>query len=179
MIVIKQACAFFLSKVEQHSYIKHNLLDSIKSMGIHSAIDENQKISNLDFHLSPNHKRPYYSLVEPIFRSHLSKLVDALKYKDADIDELAINNCWFQQYETGDYHKWHIHNGSIYSNVYYVELPNGASKTSFKLIDEIYTVDVEEGDILSFPAALMHCSSINLSESRKTVIAFDTTSVKL
>jgi len=62
----------------------------------------------------------------------------------------------------------------LYSNIYYLDLPEGTSKTTFKFIDKEFEVDVEEGDILTFPGSMLHCSKPNTSEHTKTVIAFNT-----
>ena len=57
----------------------------------------------------------------------------------------------------------------MFSNVYYVELPDGAAKTSFLVGGEELSVEVEEGCILSFPTTLLHCSKPNKG-GRKTVV---------
>ena len=73
-------------------------------------------------------------------------------------------------------HKWHVHGRAHWSNVYFVELPNRDMKTQIFDIrkEKLIEYDVKEGDIISFPAMLCHSSPPNLSDERKTIIAFNT-----
>jgi hypothetical protein len=60
--------------------------------------------------------------------------------------------------------------------VYYLELPTDGPKTVFKNpfnSEEIIYPDVKEGDILTFPSILEHCSPSNNSTHRKTIISFN------
>jgi len=174
MKLIDQNFPFLLSTVENHEWHKHQILQSIQSMGIHSVHEphNNQKISNTDWHLPRESARPYLKNIKDLLDIHIAEVNEILGYSEHST-EVRLNNYWFQQYERGDYHKWHTHPKNILSNVYYVELPDQSSKTTFKVLDQEFTVDIHEGDIITFPSCILHQSSPNLSNSRKTVISFN------
>jgi hypothetical protein len=175
MSLIKQPSAFLLSSVPQHSQIKNHLLDSIKKLGVHSLVEEyvngGQQIANTDWHLSPKFQRKYINLLSPIIEEHCRLTTNEFKLPF----ELTCQTFWFQQYNITDFHSWHVHHDCLYSNVYYLDLPEGASRTSFKFLNEEFEVDVKEGDILTFPGSMLHCSKPNKSDKIKTVISFNTT----
>jgi hypothetical protein len=162
---------FIKFRVEQHYDIKQALLDKITSMGIYSLIDKNQSISNTDYHLNESmyYNRQYTKLFAPILSSNFNKLKNYFKMTE----DIIQGKLWFQQYKKLDYHNWHIHPWSNLSGVYYLDLPNGASKTTFRIGETEFQVDVSEGDILIWPAWIPHTSKPNQSEHTKTVIAFN------
>jgi|APCry1669189369_1035219.scaffolds.fasta_scaffold00030_41 hypothetical protein len=172
MRVVQQPSAFLITKLDQHELIKEHLLESISKLGEHSIIEENglipQRISNTDWGQSLN--STYFNIMSPLLKEHCRQVKNMLKLP-FNIDCIDY---WFQQYRTGDYHSWHSHANCLYSNVYYLDLPEGSSKTTFKFIDEEFEVEVTEGDILTFPGSVLHCSKPNKSEQTKTVIAFNT-----
>jgi hypothetical protein len=92
------------------------------------------------------------------------------------VPKFELQNFWFQQYESNDYHSWHNHFQSTYASVYYVELPDASVATEFKnpVTGEIIKPSVKEGDILTFPASIIHRSPPNNSGGRKTIIAINT-----
>jgi hypothetical protein len=167
---IPQKCNFYLYKVETHAEIKPKILSGISSMGVHSLVEFDQKLCNSDWHLSSNYNRPYLQHVEEVINQHLDKLTQTASIPANS--KLDFNNYWFQQYAEGDYHDWHIHKNSVYSNVYYVDLPQSAAKTTFRCGEEEFSVDVEEGYILTFPSCFSHCSKPNKA-STKTIISFN------
>lgn len=162
---------FIKFRVEHHHDIKHTLLDQITNMGIHSIIDKEQSISNSDYHLNESmyyNNRQYTKLFAPILLSNFNKLKDYFK-----IPDVILGKLWFQQYKKLDYHNWHTHPWCNLAGVYYLDLPNGASKTTFRIGETEFQIDVSEGDILIFPAWIPHSSKPNQSEHTKTVIAFN------
>jgi mannose-6-phosphate isomerase-like protein (cupin superfamily) len=175
MGLIKQPSAFLLSSVAQHLQIKNHLLDAIKKLGTHSLVENytggGQQLANTDWHLSPKFQRNYINLFSPIIEEHCRLLSIEFKLPF----DLICQYFWFQQYATTDFHSWHVHHDCLYSSVYYLDLPEGASKTSFKFLDEEFEVDVKEGDILTFPGSVLHSSKPNKSKNIKTIIAFNTT----
>jgi hypothetical protein len=161
---------FLISDVHNHHILKQNVLHNIDSMGRFSFVDKNQHISHTDWHLSSNITRGYFKTLESLFYDVCK---DTKEYFEFPLD-LRPKNFWFQWYEKGDFHNWHIHEDTLFSNVYFLSLPNGASKTSFKLRDQEFTVDVKEGQVLTFPASYMHCSKPNQSDEPKVVVVFNT-----
>ena len=89
-------------------------------------------------------------------------------------EELNIFNYWFQQYKKKDFHTWHIHGGCNFSCVYYVDIDDNCSKTTFRLLDgSEFDVAVKEGDVLVFPSYMPHTSKPNKSNKTKTIISFN------
>lgn len=156
----------------EHEELKPFLLREIDKFDSSVLQTHNSYISRTDWHLRPEVKREYMTLFSPILRDILPPLYDTLGGKT-----LTISNYWFQQYYKNDVHEWHVHGGCMFSHIYYLELPEGAKKTEFKNpenINEIFTFDVQEGDILMFPSFYIHRSPPSEEDVRKTVIAFNT-----
>ena len=86
-----------------------------------------------------------------------------------------IHNGWFQQYKKNSEHTWHNHNQTNFSNVYYLEMPEKYMQTEFYNIlnKKIITFNLEEGDLLTFPAHMMHRSKKIKNSKRKTIISFN------
>jgi hypothetical protein len=173
MKVIDQTFPFLISTTKNHPGVKEKILKSISSMGT-SSVDNpanHEKISNTDWYLGRDVPRPYFDDIEQILTEHISLVNEVLGHPEGNKPSLV--NYWFQQYEYSDYHRWHMHASCLFSNVYYVELPEESSKTSFKIMNREFTVDVKEGDILTFPSCILHQSAPNQSHHRKTVISFN------
>ena len=145
---------------------KEELLRLIESMGVFSYSDKYQRISHTDWHLSSRFERPYFNIVKNAVLEVINKGSPITN------EELYINNIWFQQYEANDFQDWHVHGDSLYSSVYYVELPPN-TKTSFREQDKEIQLDVEEGDYVVFPSCLRHTSKENKSGMRKTIISMN------
>jgi uncharacterized protein YjlB len=94
---------------------------------------------------------------------HLDKIKQSLK-----TDKFEIINYWFQQYKKNSFHGWHTHANAHFANVYFVECPKD-NQTMFR----DFKIDCKEGDIISFPAFLPHCSAPLQSEQRKTIVSFN------
>ena len=88
---------------------------------------------------------------------------------------LDISKVWFQQYTTNDFHGWHFHGQSSISLSYMLELNDPRYSTEF--IDternEVFQLDVDEGDILVFPSYIIHRSPLLKSDRRKTSVAIN------
>jgi hypothetical protein len=152
-----------------HDEIKPEIMKGIQEMGTHSLVEEGQRISNTDWHLGPRYKRPYGNYVLDITQIHIEMVKEIINIPG---DTITMGNYWFQQYAEGDYHDWHLHANATFSNVYYVDLPDGASKTSFRAGEITFEVPVKEGQILTFPACFAHCSKPN-PVGVKTIISFN------
>lgn len=157
----------YVFNVNTHNDIKEKILEGISEMGIHSHIIADQCISNTDWHLGQHVNRPYADLFIEAIQESLLEFSSNLEGR-AELD-----NYWFQQYNKGDYHGWHRHSRCMYSCVYYVNLPNKEVATKFKFNNEEFSINVEEGQVLIFPAYLQHCSPKNNFDDTKTVIAFN------
>ena len=170
MNAIEQKCYFYTYEVPNHSEVKNKILEAIASEGVFSLEVSDQKIFNSDWHLHANHNRPYVQHFYPVIEKHVQKLTETVGMPP-NIN-LSLRNFWFQQYKEGDCHGWHIHGSAVFSNVYYVDLPDGAAKTSFKVDGKEFEIEVSEGQILTFPSCFLHCSKPNPT-GVKTVISFN------
>jgi hypothetical protein len=164
-------CSVFVSEVPNHKIVKLNILKDIKENAVFSVNDlSRETIYNTDFFIDKQYNYcKYMDLVRPIFEEHNRSLTKLLDYEF----NIVVSAIWYQQYATGDFHSWHRHSGCTFSNVYYVDLPDVASKTTFRFLGREFEVEVNEGQILTFPSYLYHCSKPNMSKNIKTVIAFN------
>ena len=87
--------------------------------------------------------------------------------------KISIKHMWYQQYLEGDTHGWHIH-GQHYTGVYYLEFPEGCSKTEICSPFDLNTreIDAIEGDFIVFPAHCIHRGLPN-KKIRKTIVSFN------
>tara|TARA_Y100001972_G_scaffold98394_1_gene121780 strand:+ start:1030 stop:1521 length:492 start_codon:yes stop_codon:yes gene_type:complete len=154
----------FKTKVESHQEIKEKLLEQINQIPNNPMRSEGQNIIHTDWNLPREMHREYAKLFIETVTPHIHKMVDEFQVQEAKID-----NFWFQTYGENGKHSWHTHPQTNYANVYFLECPEGYS-TQFKNFQEI----CEEGDIISFPAFLPHCSPPIEKGCKKTVIAFNT-----
>lgn len=152
----------FISKVSKFEEKNKKILDFIATLPNNDINDQNQTITKTDWNIE-NSDIGYFNYIEEDVAKHIEKQNAILGTTSADLDTL-----WYQQYETDANHGWHTHNGAHFSNVYFVECEQG-QQTEFKNMK----IDVEKGDLISFPAFLPHRSKRIIS-GRKTVIAFNT-----
>ena len=129
-----------------------------------------EEVSKTDWGLSSDYKRPYVKYFINILKPYMQKIVKKLNTKN-----WLMHNMWFQQYNKNSHHTWHTHPSVQFSSVYYLELPDTNVSTEFKDIvnNNIFKVDVKEGDLLVFPSSLLHRSPKNKSNKRKSVISFN------
>jgi len=172
----------FVSDVEDHEEFKNyflNFLNNNQISGFISPHSYGQSIFNTDYHLkNGNYNSSYIEQVKSIILKHTDTLNQFLMYRDPfnlfnPEDSRTYNQIWYQQYKKGDYHTWHRHQYSTFSNVYYVSLPKNSASTSFRYCGKEFEIDVKEGQIITFPSYLEHCSKPNPSDHIKTVISFN------
>jgi len=157
-----------ITKIPNFEVVKNSTLSAISSMTRYSIDGPGQRLSNTDWHINPDEHRPYLNIVFPEINRHNEILKEKLQLRS-----VTTSTVWHQQYEAGDFHLWHVHESSIYSNVMYIELGDDSPKTSFSYMGTEYKVDVNEGDIITFPSFLAHGSRPNTG-ARKTIIGFNT-----
>ena len=167
----------YKTKVDNFLNIKHAILDEIEKKGIYGMKDSCQQIYNSNFHLHELYNSKLESLrdiILPSINKHNKLVAQKLGYLD-----MHLINYWYQQYQRNDFHKWHIHTHCVFSNVFYINLGDNNSGTSFKYLDQEFKIDVTEGEILTFPSHLLHCSHPNKTDIMKTVIAFNTDPIQI
>lgn len=164
MQVNKIKCELFIQDVPNHQTHKKILLDLIKQL----PNNPYENISKTDWNLPKKLKRKYLDYFYP----NISKsLMDNLQvyYKSKS---WRITNAWFQQYKKNSYHEYHNHTQTNFTNVYFLELPDTNFKTILKIENKEYEYKVKEGQLITFPAHLLHTSKPN-GDKRKTIISFN------
>ena len=165
--------SYMVRKMPNHESLKPVMLSMIESAQSESKKDPSnnlEQISKYDFSLLDN-ERPWASLIVEYINGFMATLPDSILHTGVD-----MRGIWFQQYENGDFHHWHHHAGSNFAGIYYLELPDQNCATEF--VEPFNTsivrrFNVSEGDVVLFPASLIHRSPKNDSNQRKTVIAFN------
>jgi hypothetical protein len=170
MIIKELKSFYFINSIKEHKKNKNKLLKLIEKIS-KTDLDEqaHARVSHSDWFLPREHKREYLDFFYEMINPYMLEMMRALKCKSC-----WITNGWFQQYSNSDFHNWHVHSGVNYTNVYYLELPNKEEKTQiYNILDNsLIDIDVKEGDVLTFPAYMIHRSK-PVTDKRKTVIAFN------
>ena len=161
MQVNKIKCELFIQDVPNHQTHKKILLDLIKQL----PNNPYENISKTDWNLPKKLKRKYLDYFYP----NISKSLMDNYYKSKS---WRITNAWFQQYEKNSYHEYHNHTQTNFTNVYFLELPDTNFKTILKIENKEYEYKVKEGQLITFPAHLLHTSKPN-GDKRKTIISFN------
>lgn len=165
---------FFVYDVENHLQIKDKILNAIDTEPLKPASSCNEKIFNTNYSKrvqNTSSNQHLNNIFMDVMKKHSEEIGKVLNY-----DCINIRNYWYQQYKYNDYHGWHVHGGVLFSNIYYVDLKNESSGTTFEFLDKEFDIEVKEGQILTFPAFLRHCSKPNKSYDTKTVFVFNTDS---
>jgi len=170
MIIKKFDSFYIVNKIKEHRHNKDNLLRLIDNMPKSSYASHRENVQKTDWNLSSDMERNYLEL----FYDMITPYMDTMK-AEMHCDIWRINNGWYQQYTGDNEHKWHNHPGTNFSNVYFLEMPEKQMQTQFYniLTKSIVTFDLEEGDLLTFPAYLLHRSNKINSTKRKTIISFN------
>jgi hypothetical protein len=158
----------FKITADNHKIIKPLILKSIESMGSYSVINDDQRITNTDWHMGSQFKRPYFEHVKFLIENVAKQMGQYFNYEN-----VRMRNYWYQQYYKGDYHTWHAHGECSFACVYYVDLNKDNPKTSFRVNKNEFDVEINEGNVLIFPGFLEHTSKENISDGVKTIISFN------
>ena len=125
-------------------------------------------IVKTDWTLDQKIKKEYFKFLLPYLDEPLKKFKQKL-YKDKPV-KLKINRIWYQIYNKNSHHVWHTHSNVNFACVYYVKLTSSKSGTIFH---NVKPVKIEEGDLIIFPAWVVHCSPVIKSQDKKIIIAFN------
>jgi hypothetical protein len=162
-----------ISRLKNHFEIKSillNLIDEMPNNSMYPGENNLDKISKTDWNLPREHPRRYLDFIKPQIVETISESLGHYK-----LTGISFDNFWFQQYYQSDFHGWHVHINSHWTNVYFVELPDSRIKTEILKFgnEDLVDYDICEGDIISFPSMLYHRSPPNLVNARKTIISFN------
>lgn len=161
----------FQGRVKDHELVRDKLLSEISKSEFETIIkseDRFESIQRFDWCNAKDMSRKWIRIFTPHFNSIVNEFLSITPYLSIELIEM-----WFQQYCKYDMHDWHTH-GEQYTGVYYLEFPRGSSRT--ELVSPYdhskQLIDVEEGDIIFFPAHVAHRGTTNFS-NRKTIISFN------
>jgi len=169
MIKGKLNCSYIISKFKNHLEIKDQVVNLVNYENAPS-VNQGDSLYSTDWNLNHNRDRKYLNLLFPHINEHMKYVFEELNHNNFEYETF-----WFQQYKKADFHRWHQHRGNSWTNIYYLEFDKDSPKTLIKdpVSQEIIAPEVEEGDILTFPGFIWHCSPISVSETIKTVIVFN------
>jgi mRNA-degrading endonuclease HigB of HigAB toxin-antitoxin module len=154
-----------INKIDNYKEINKKLLLLIDKIPNNPLEKLKNNISHTDWNLPKETKREYLDYFFQIINPYMLNIA-----KDLNSKKFTISNAWFQQYYKLDAHPWHTHPECQFTNVYFVELPLKSLGT--EILNE-EKLDLNEGDLLTFPSYLYHRSPINLGDKRKTIISFN------
>lgn len=161
-------------KMKLHDQIKSDLLDLINNTKDLSFKKKDEYFGDdllkSDWPLADNWERPWASRYKNIFIEQFKYFANTLGYKDIQLSKL-----WYQQYGYKQTHGWHIH-ARNYTGAYYLELPKDAPRTEFLYPDNLeegFSINVEEGDMLFFPCHFAHRSNKSNSKQIKTIVSWN------
>ena len=161
--------SIFIIDVLEHNQYKDQLLKLIDEMP-NRFFDQ---VSKTDWKLPKTVERKYLDLFcTKVIRSSMDKLKNYFESVPGRKKSWNISNGWFQQYNKNSHHPWHIHPDTNWTNSYFLELPDNNFKTEIKHENKILEYDAKEGQLICFPAYLLHRSKPN-GNKRKTTIAFN------
>lgn len=172
--MIKQVSVpIIIKRFHAHTILKSKLLTEFDSLTkIESPYNNSEYINVVkgDWDERWDKNREWNTLIRKDLMFYLDNIIDELGYSTYLIKEL-----WYQQYVNNSFHDWHVHDGSLWSNIYYVELNDDSLTTEFidPISKKILKFDVQEGDIITFPSLLIHKSPLNLTNTRKTIISWN------
>lgn len=160
-------------KIKDHDNIKNYLLQKIEEdvngLSMQNEESKNQVvIEKTDWNFANDMSgREWTNFIAPIIFSSIRE--HFLTYT-----EIRFFEMWYQQYVKENEHSWHTH-GHNFTGIYYVELPLDSPKTEIYKFNtkETMHIDSEEGYILIMPSFIIHRSSKNISNQRKTIISFN------
>jgi len=162
---------YFVTKIKEHKQIKTKLLSLIEKIPKNQWLTPNENVTHTDWNLPREHKREYLDYFYDIVRPYMGEIKEILNERTWE-----ITNGWFQQYYQNDSHSWHRHAGVNWGNVYYLELPSTKYTSKYQPMansKKSFNFEAKEGDMVTFPATLKHTSERISSDTRKTIISFN------
>jgi hypothetical protein len=154
-------------KLEKHSEIRDELIKQIyKQGGKFGKYNGSNAFS--DIQLQESEKR-YSEYFVPYLDGFLNQVLMKSGCNVVDY------HYWYVRYIQKGQLSWHIHHNCHMSAVYYLKLDSGEDATEFydPSTQNIYKPDVEEGDIVFFPAYLPHRSRTINSDREKIVMSIN------
>jgi cupin superfamily acireductone dioxygenase involved in methionine salvage len=132
------------------------------------------KVYNTDWNLPKEIKREYADyFYKEIAKDYMNWFLE--KY---NLTNYEIHNIWYQQYLKTNFHSYHTHSGCNLTNIYFIEAPIKEMITDvIDLDNKKINLKCKEGQIISFPAFLLHRSNL-IIQTKKNYYSFNSSFVK-
>jgi len=170
MKIFEVPTPIFKQEIKEHYSIKKSLLNYFENRPDENVSNEDV-ISKTDWQTSQIMNKDYIEYFVPQITPYIKNVGKQLHAVDC-----KIIGMWYQQYLKNDKHNWHTHGGVNWANIYYVELPETNMNTEFyDIVNKkiLKSIDIKEGDFITFPANMIHRSPQNISNKRKSIVSFN------
>lgn len=155
--------------IENNKSFKDELINSIENSYHTSIKTDYESISKTDWGTQDQVWDKEWS---QIFFHHTYPSIEKF-YKELGYKSFIIDSVWFQEYDTGSLHSWHTHPSATFSNIYYLNYPEGSTPTQFLVKGETIDAEVQEGDLILFPGSAIHRVPENTSGKKRLVVVFN------
>ena len=155
----------YIQKAKDFKKHKDTLLKLIDDMPPVMAV----YVTKSDWLVQGQFDRPYLNY----FYKHIGNPLMCHLMRKLKASNWRIRSGWYQQYKKGSHHLYHNHTNTNYTNIFFLELPDNNYKTIIKDGNgKLISFKAKEGDIITFPAHLLHKSKPN-GIKKKTIISFN------
>ena len=180
----------WVSRVKNHQEVNKKILEYIKSLESQNPKGVQKSNSkgwhSQDFDMNADNIKDYINSIGPYINESLVDMGWDLKNQN-----VKITSMWSIINKKGDFNITHTHPNCFLSAAYYVKASkncgkfqveglNQAKKYSYpevknknELNTNIFSLNIEEGDLLIFPGYLPHKVSENKSDEDRIVISFN------
>jgi hypothetical protein len=91
----------------------------------------------------------------------------------AAVNDLVIDEWWFNCGAPGDEYRWHTHTPYKWAGVLYIQAPENSGGLEFRNNDKRYTHTPQAGEFLLFPGNLSHRILKNHSDDFRISVGFN------
>ena len=168
--------SYFKYKIPNYKDLKKELIDLIYKSNFETINKYGEKVSFSDYKYSEDFSRQYIIYIfDKIIKNFTKEFC-----KNNNCKGISIQNIWFQIYKTGDFHSIHTHPKSNFTNIIYINMPMDKIKTNvYYLNKDKIDIEINEGDILTFPAFFPHESPINTCKANKIIVSFNSSIIEI
>ena len=167
--------SLFTQHIENYNYINPELIKQIKYAPGQSSKIEGEQIEKTDFHIRKKRKglmgEDYWQTFKRDVLNILypQVMVNYYGFDNAKKMKWEVLDYWYQIYNKGSHHDWHLHNSCTFSNVYFVKLQDKAAPTEFLGMSKM---NATEGCLITWPSYMLHRAPFNESDER-IIISFN------
>ena len=160
---------YIVSDFKAHQSIKKELISMLAVQNSTPSQQDCENYKESDWYVDAGIMRDYWKFLYPMLSEHMAPV-----YEELGVGQyFEYSNEWYIDYGKGGGLDWHRHQDAFWASIYYVNLPKGAPPTILKnpFNGSIIEPDIKEGQILTFPGMVEHCSPP--CKTNKIVISFN------